>query len=143
MTSTLETLLRVGARFSRQHQFDPDQVRAFATAAGDSNPLHHDAALAAASRYHGLIVSGTHTTALMLGLAAAHFSPHCPVVGVSFTVDFKKPVAADALVELRWEIAAVANDGGAASRVELAGGVYSAQGELYVAARGLISVLLR
>jgi acyl dehydratase len=26
------------------------------------------------SRYGGLIVSGTHTTALLLGLAAAHFS---------------------------------------------------------------------
>jgi len=95
-----DDLVRMGARFSRRHMFDAGQVSAFASASGDTNPLHHDAALAAASRYGGLIVSGTHTTALMLGLAAAHFSAHCPVVGISFTVDFMRPVAADASVEL-------------------------------------------
>lgn len=140
MTLALETLLQIGARFSRRHVFDTDQVSAFANLAGDSNPLHHNVAWAEASRYGGLIVSGTHTTALMLGLAAAHFSPHCPVVGVSFTVDFKGAVAADAVVELVWEIANVTS-AGKASKVELVGGVYSEQGELKVKAKGVISVL--
>lgn len=137
-----EDLVRVGARFARRHVFDAGQVSAFASASGDSNPLHHDAALAAASRYGGLIVSGPHTTALMLGLAAAYFSAHCPVVGISFTVDFKRPVAADASVELVWEIVGISNDGGKASQAALAGGVYSPEGELYVRATGLVSVLL-
>ena len=63
----------VGDRFSREHTFTPQQVAAFAQAVGDDNPLHFDAAVATASSYGGLIASGTHTTALLLGLTASHF----------------------------------------------------------------------
>lgn len=135
-----KTLLQIGARFSRRHQFDAAQVSAFAALAGDSNPLHHDAAFARASPYADLIVSGTQTTALMLGLAAAHFSTFRSVVGVSFAIEFKRAVLADALVELRWEIAGVRLEG-KASRVELVGGVFSEEGSLAVRTEGVISVL--
>lgn len=128
----------VGERFSRRHVFNQMDVRAFATAAGDTNPLHHDAAVAGRSRYGGLIVSGTHTSALLLGLAGAHFSRRFSVVGMSFSVDFRRAVAADAAVQIGWEVVAVVIAHEAAQRVELRGGVYDASGELCVQATGMV-----
>lgn len=128
----------VGERFSRRHVFDEMAVRAFATAAGDTNPLHHDAAVAERSRYGGLIVSGTHTTALLLGLAGAHFSRRFSVVGMSFSVDFRRAVAADAAVQIAWEVVAAGIPHEAAQRVELRGGVSDGHGQLCVQATGVV-----
>ncbi len=47
MTEKLHTWVMVGEKFSKLHTFNEDQVRAFATQAGDTNPLHHDSADAA------------------------------------------------------------------------------------------------
>ena len=49
-------------------------VAAYAAAAGDTNPVHHAPTFAATTRYRRLIASGTHTTALLLGLTASHYS---------------------------------------------------------------------
>jgi acyl dehydratase len=57
-------------RFSSEVTLTPAMVGEFAKAAGDDNPLHHDAAFAASTRYGRPIASGTHTTALLLGLTA-------------------------------------------------------------------------
>lgn len=96
--------VKVGDRFGREHAFTPQQVRKFALAAGDDNPLHHDAAFAASSSHGRLIVSGTHTTALLLGLTAAHFSKITSVVGRRFTVEFRRAVSADANVAIEWQV---------------------------------------
>ena len=115
-------------------------AQAFALAAGDTNPLHHDRAVAERSRYGALIVSGTHTTALLLGLAAAHFSRTCSVVGQSFAVDFLRPAFMEAHVEIEWEVVAVSLAGCAAWRVELRGGVYDEHGEPCVQATGMVGL---
>lgn len=138
MTPDDAARLAIGATFSKHHVFNPDQVRAFATAAGDTNPLHHDEDAARASRYGRLIVSGTQTTALMLGLAAEHFSARFSVVGVKFAVEFLRPVFADARVTLEWEIVDVTGD--AARMVQLRGGVVDGQGVMCVAATGTVRV---
>jgi 3-hydroxybutyryl-CoA dehydratase len=52
-------LVAVGESFGIEHAFDPRQVIEFALAAGDDNPMHHDAELARGSRFGRLIVSGT------------------------------------------------------------------------------------
>lgn len=96
--------LRVGDRFSREHQFTPQAVRDFSLAAGDDNPLHIDPDRAAASPYGALIASGTHTSALLLGLTASHFSRFSSVVGRRFTVQFRRAVRADAKVVIEWRI---------------------------------------
>lgn len=129
----------VGERFSKRHVFNEMEVRAFATAAGDTNPLHHDLAVAERSRYGRLIVSGTHTTALLLGLAAAHFSRNFSVVGTSFSVDFRHAVFVDAHVKIEWEVAA-ASAARDAQWVELCGGVYDEGGGLCVQATGVVKL---
>lgn len=129
----------VGERFSREHRFDAAQVRAFATAAGDDNPLHHDDATAAASRYGRLIVSGTQTTALLLGLTASHFSPRGAVVGVGFSVAFKRPVYADDRVTIEWIVTAIRpKASGKGSLIEMEGSLRDGAGELCVAATGTV-----
>src|SRR5258706_270369 len=54
------------------------------------SPLHHDAEFASDTRFGRLIVSGTHTSTLPLGLAASHFAMRGTVVGVGFSVAFER-----------------------------------------------------
>lgn len=132
----------VGERFSREHRFDAAQVRAFATAAGDDNPLHHDDAAAAASRYGRLIASGTQTAALLLGLTASHFSPRGAVVGVGFSVAFKRPVYADDHVTIEWIVTAIRpKASGKGSLIDMEGSLRNSAGELCVAATGTVLAL--
>jgi acyl dehydratase len=130
----------VGDKFSKTHTFNEDQVRAFATEAGDTNPLHHDSEIASASRYKKLIVSGTHTTALILGLTASHFSKGYSVVGVTFTVEFHRPVFADATVRIEWEVVATKMTREGVQRVEMRGGMLDEKGEVCVGATGIVQI---
>ena len=61
-------------RFSSEVSLSPAAVVAFANAAGDNNPIHHDPQFAAATRFGRPTASGPHTTALLLALTASHFS---------------------------------------------------------------------
>lgn len=140
-TQTPLVPVAIGEVFSREHVFTIEEARAFAMAAGDDNPLHHDAELACATRFGGLIVSGTHTTALLLGLTASHFSKRGTVVGVSFSVAFARPVAADESVLLEW----VVNDvrprpQGRGQLVEMTGSVRDRRGDVCVSATGTVLV---
>jgi acyl dehydratase len=143
MTETKNAWVSVGDKFSKTHTFDEDQVRAFANEAGDTNPLHHDTEVAAASRYKKLIVSGTHTTALILGLTASHFSKGYSVVGVSFSVEFHRPVFADATVRIVWEVVAATMMRDNVQKVEMRGGMIDENGDLCVQATGVVRVSLQ
>ncbi|MGJ7497993.1 MaoC family dehydratase [Variovorax sp. RT4R15] len=99
----------VGYRFSRHHTFDEEQARSFSLAAGDENPLHLDADYARSSRFGGLIVSGTHSTSILMGLSATHFSSRGSVLGKSFSFDLLDAVRANESVELEWIITSVAS----------------------------------
>jgi 3-hydroxybutyryl-CoA dehydratase len=89
-------------RFGTTVALNPARVSEYAAAVGDDNPVHHDEAFAAASRYGRLIASGTHTTALILGLTAAHFSKHTAMVGLEFSVKFLRQIYADETIHLEW-----------------------------------------
>lgn len=131
----------IGATFSETHRFTPAEVSAFARAMGDTNPLHHDVVVAARSRYGALIVSGTHTTALLMGLTASHFSKTTSVVGIAFGIELRRPVFADAAVILTWTVTAVQpHKGGPAQRVDLAGDLRDGQGRVCVSATGQVLV---
>lgn len=130
----------IGAKFLQRHVFNENEVRALATEAGDTNPLHHDSAVAERSRYGRLIVSGTHTTALLLGLPAAHFAKSFSVVGVSFSVEFFRAVFADAEVQLEWEVVATSMRNDEEQKVELRGGLYDERRQLCVQATGTLKL---
>lgn len=100
------TPYHVGERFSRTVTFDPESVRAFATMAGDLNPLHHDPAFAANSRFGGLIASGAHYGALLMGLVATELTryPDCTTAGLDFSCKLRQPVHAGQTLALEWTI---------------------------------------
>ena len=85
----------VGERFSEVIHMTPEDAAAFARAAHDPNPLHHDPDVAARSHYGKLTVSGTQTASRLMALIATYFSEKHDVVGVDFSVRFHKAVFAD------------------------------------------------
>ena len=101
----------VGARLAESLLLDAAAIRAGATFIGDANPLHHDAAFAARSRYGELIASGAHTAALLAGLVGRGFGQDGandrPSVGMEYKVRFRGPVRADRPMRMEWVVTSV------------------------------------
>lgn len=131
-------------RFSSEVQLTPTMVAAYAHAAGDTNPVHHDRAFAASTRYGRLIASGTHTTALLLGLTASHFSQQGAMVGLEFWVRFRRPIYADETIRLEWLVIKVTpNEKLRGEIVELRGRIKGQDGQTAVGAKGRVLVTER
>jgi acyl dehydratase len=125
--------IEVGESFSREVTFDAQGIAAFATACGDTNPLHHDAAYAAASRFGGIIACGPHVTALLMALTASHFAPRGPGVGLGFTFRLRSAVRAGETVTMRWRVT------GVTPKASLRGRIIQLEGEA-VRPGGVIAV---
>jgi 3-hydroxybutyryl-CoA dehydratase len=89
-------------RFSADVALSPEMVAAFANAAGDDNPIHHDPAFAAKTRYGRPTAGGPRTTALLLALTAFHYSKKCAMVGLEFWVRFRRAIYANETIRLEW-----------------------------------------
>ena len=128
-------------RFSAEVKLTPEMVGAYAHAVGDDNPVHHDPRFAAATRYGRLIASGTHTTALLLGLTASHFSKKGAMVGLEFWVRFRRPVYADETIRLDWLVVKVTpSEKLNGDVVELRGRIKGQDGQTALGARGRVLV---
>ena len=128
-------------RFSAEVTLTPAMVAGYAQAVGDTNPVHHDSQFAASSRYRRLIASGTHTTALLLGLTASHFSQTSSMVGLEFWVRFRRPVFADETVRLEWLVVRVTpNEKLDGEIVELRGRIRGQDGRTALGAKGRVLV---
>ena len=79
-------IVTIGETFSATLALSADSVKTFATLVNDLNPLHHDEAYAAQSRFGGLIASGTQPTAHFMALLATHFSTYAQPLGLDCTV---------------------------------------------------------
>ena len=101
----------VGEKFTSEVTLTPTTVSAFADSVGDTNPVHHDPAFAASTRYKRPIASGTHTSALLLALTASHFSKTGAVVGMDFSCSFRRPVYVDETIFLEWLVVGVTPHG--------------------------------
>jgi len=133
--------IRPHDRFSSEVALTPGIVAEYARAAGDSNPVHFDAAFAANTRYRRIIASGTQTTALLLGLTAAHFSKDASMVGLEYCVKFRRPVFADETIRMEWLIIKVsANARLSGYIVDLRGRVRGQDGQTAVGAKGRVLV---
>jgi 3-hydroxybutyryl-CoA dehydratase len=128
-------------RFSAEVKLTSALVSAYANGAGDPNPVHHDPAFAAMTRYGRPIASGTHTTALLLGLTASHYSKSAAMVGLEFWVRFRRPVYADETIRLEWLVVRVTpNLKLRGDVVELRGRIQNQNGETALGAKGRILV---
>ncbi|HKX33470.1 MAG TPA: MaoC family dehydratase [Blastocatellia bacterium] len=130
-----------GERFTCTVSLTPAAVSRFASEVGDDNPIHHDSAYAAETRYGRLIASGTQTTALLLGLTAARFSKGSAMVGLEFWQRFYRPVFADETIRIEWLVIRVTPHqrlGG--EIVDLRGRIKGEDGRTAVGAKGRILV---
>ena len=126
-------------RFSAEVSLDPQATSAFAHAVGDTNPVHHDAELAAKSRFGRLIASGPQTTAHLLALTASHFSQRGAMLGLEFWVRFRRPVYADETITLEWLVVSVKHNARLGGDViDLRGRIRNQTGETAVGAKGRI-----
>lgn len=128
-------------RFSSEVTLNPTLVSEFAKAAGDYNPMHHDPEFAAKTRFKKLIASGTHTSALLLGLTASYFSKYGAMIGLEFWQRFKRPIYADETINLEWLVVKVTpNKKLKGDVVELRGRIKGSDGKTAVGARGRVLV---
>lgn len=128
-------------RFSSEVVLSPAMVTAFADAAGDNNPIHHDAAYAATTRFGRPTASGPHTTALLLALTASHYSRKGAMLGLEFWVRFKRPIYADETIRLEWLVVKVTpNETLRGDIVELRGRIRGQDGRTALGAKGRILV---
>ena len=128
-------------RFSSRVTLNPAMVSAFALAVGDTNPVHHDATFAASTRFKRPIASGTHTGSLLLGLTASHFSKQGAMLGLEFSLEFRRPVYADETILLEWLVVKVTpspNLNG--DVVELLGRIKGQDGKTALGAKGRVLV---
>ena len=100
----------IGSRLERDFRLDAAAIKAGATMVGDMNPLHHDDAMAAASRYGELIASGAHTSALLAGMLGGGFGEEGldgrGQVGVDYRVQFRGPIRVGQLMRIEWVVMA-------------------------------------
>jgi acyl dehydratase len=128
-------------RFSSEVTLSPQLTGAYARLVGDTNLAHHDPAFASATRFGRLIASGTHTTALLLGLTASHYSRFGAMVGLEFWVRFRSAIFADETIQLEWLVIRVtpsAKLGG--DIVDLRGRIRKADGVTALGAKGRVLV---
>jgi len=102
----------VGEACERAVCFSREDITAFARLTGDSNPLHHDIQAAQRARHGEIIASGQQTTAMLIGLAASHFSRpgdgfERELLCLNFNLAFKAPVFAGQQLLLAWRVASV------------------------------------
>lgn len=134
----LDTALQPGYSFSRFHTFDEEQVKAFALAAGDTNPFHHDADVARGTRWGALIASGTHTTSLLMGLTASNLAQKGCVLGMNYSFDLLHPVPATERVLLEWVVISTSAHLKGGYVLELEGTVKAADERTAVLAHGRV-----
>ena len=130
-----------GERFSSEVTLSSSAVAAYALGAGDTNPVHHDPEFARSTRFGRPIASGTHTTALLLGLTASHFSKGAAMVGLEFWVRFRRAVYADERIRLEWLVVRVTHNDRLGGDVdELRGRITGQDGTTTVGAKGRVLV---
>ncbi|HKS54178.1 MAG TPA: MaoC family dehydratase [Steroidobacteraceae bacterium] len=126
-------------RFSSEVTLSPATVVEFANAAGDNNPIHHDADFAATTRFRRPTASGPHTTALLLALTASHFSKTGAMLGLEFWVRFRRPIYADETIRLEWMVIKVTpNEKLQGDVVELRGRITGQDGKTSLGAKGRV-----
>ncbi len=104
------SLVDVGERIAHATRYSREDIARFALLTQDRNPVHHDREAARSAGLADVIASGQHTSALMSGLAATHFSRRDDGVPremlcLNFNFAYKAPIFAGHEVVLEWRVA--------------------------------------
>ncbi|MEQ9617861.1 MAG: MaoC/PaaZ C-terminal domain-containing protein [Deltaproteobacteria bacterium] len=99
--------VEAGFSFEKPVRLSVDDISEFATLSGDLNPLHHKARIAGASRFGGIIASGTHSGSLLMGSVATYLAPGFLTLGLSFELEFRAPVRPGIELLIHWEVKTV------------------------------------
>jgi acyl dehydratase len=102
--STRPRVVTIGETFSSTLALSAASVKSFATLVNDLNPLHHDEAYAAQSRFGGLIASGTQPSAHLMALVATHFSQYAQPLGLEFDIKLTRAVRSDDTLTFTWHV---------------------------------------
>ncbi|WP_088343574.1 MULTISPECIES: MaoC family dehydratase [Rhodomicrobium] len=130
-------MVKVGDEIAKPYRFTLENIREFARLAGDENPLHSDPEFAAASRYGGIIASGPHMTAVLMGLVASRTTGLGDGVGLDFHVHFKKAIPAGTDTILTWKVLGIEPHAGLKGNLAtLEGRIVDAAGKVYVTCEG-------
>ena len=110
--AAIAALVQVGERIEHVAHYSAEEISRFATLTLDANPVHHDRTAARAAGLDDVIASGQHTSALMSGLAATHFSRCSDGVARSmlclhFNFAYREPIFAGSDVAMRWVVSGI------------------------------------
>jgi 3-hydroxybutyryl-CoA dehydratase len=104
MSAPLSQRVATGDSFAKHHRYDAADIADFAHRAGDRNPVHHDAAFGARSRFGKRIAPAEHTISLMLGLAASWLAERGTAIGLGCSFRFTAAVREGDELELQWRV---------------------------------------
>ena len=131
--------MHVGMRFTSEARVSARSAMAFAKRAGDFNPLHHDIRYARHSRFGGLILSGTQTSSLLMGLLATKAVPFALSLGLAFRLRFLAAARPGDHLSLEWRVTSVkAKRSLHGDIVKLAGTLRDSSGRKLIAAHATI-----
>ncbi|MDX2259369.1 MAG: MaoC family dehydratase [Hyphomicrobiaceae bacterium] len=123
---------------SRRVAFTRENIAAYASMAGDTNPLHHDADVAAASRFGRIIACAAHSTGVLVSVLADAYSRDGAAVGLGFSYTLRRAVPEGAIVDLEWMVDELTpSDKPRGTRAKLTGRAVDADsGLVYIDATG-------
>lgn len=128
---------RPGDTSSKPYLFDEAGIMAFAYGSGDMNPLHHDHAAAANSRFKTIIASGAHMTAVLTGFGATMLTTGHDSVGLEFSFRFERAIPAGTQTNLTWVITSVEpHEKLGGTLVQCEGTITGEDGKRYVSSNG-------
>jgi acyl dehydratase len=141
-----DRLIAAGETLSKIVHISREEIVAFAQMSHDANPLHTDLQVAQRGRFGGIIASGQHTAAILMGMLATYFSRQDDGVRremlcLNMNFSFKGPVLAESDVTLQWKVSNVQwNSKLQGLLAHLDGSATGVDGKVAVVGRGTILV---
>jgi acyl dehydratase len=108
-TRATDHLIFLGETIAKSVRVSREEIVAFARMSHDANPLHHDTQAAQRAHFGEIIASGQHTSAMLMGMLASHYSRsddgvRREMLCLNMNFAFKGPVFAGQEIRLAWKV---------------------------------------